>query len=185
MENPKNSNLSFFELNSILKLAVFLFLFSWLSIQILTPYLLPAHSITNLSGMVGIQNQDSLLQQISFPGNIVYRAGDYMCHQRADRSLFINGNQMPFCSRCTAIWIGLTAGILLTVSTRIRLSEKILYVMILAIIPIGIDGIGQLIGLWESTNLIRLITGIITGSACGIALGVIIDEIIPKPHWKT
>lgn len=37
--------------------------------------------------------------------------------------------------------------------------------LIIALIPIGIDGTGQLIGLWESTNLSRLVTGAIAGFA--------------------
>jgi uncharacterized membrane protein len=49
--------------------------------------------------------------------------------------------------------------------------------MILGIVPIGIDGIGQLFGFWESTNIIRVITGLLTGMVCGVTLGVIVDEI--------
>ena len=59
----------------------------------------------------------------------------------------------------------------------ILLEEKFLLVILTGIIPIAIDGIGQLFGLWESTNAIRAITGILAGIVCGVALGVIRDEI--------
>lgn len=39
---------------------------------------------------------------------------------------------------------------------------------IIAIVPLAIDGTFQLFGFWESTNLMRFITGIITGSATTI-----------------
>jgi len=45
------------------------------------------------------------------------------------------------------------------------------------LVPIGIDGIGQLFGFWESTNIMRVTTGLIIGVCCGISIGIIIDEI--------
>ncbi|UCB59552.1 MAG: DUF2085 domain-containing protein, partial [Thermoplasmatales archaeon] len=41
----------------------------------------------------------------------------------------------------------------------------------------ALDGLGQLFGLWESSNIARVITGLLIGIVCGIAIGVIIDEI--------
>jgi uncharacterized membrane protein len=84
---------------------------------------------------------------------------------------------MPFCSRCTAIWLGLAIGLGVMVFYRIQLNEKFLFVVIAGLAPIGIDGIGQLFGFWESTNIMRVVTGLIIGIACGISIGIIIDEI--------
>jgi uncharacterized membrane protein len=114
---------------------------------------------------------------MSSPWSHIYSAGDRLCHQKADRSLFINGNQMPFCSRCTAIWLGLAIGLGFMVFFIIKLDEKFVLFIILGMVPIGIDGIGQLFGYWESTNIIRIITGLLVGIVCGISIGVIIDEI--------
>lgn len=36
-------------------------------------------------------------------------------------------------------------------------------ILFLAAIPIGIDGLGQLFALWESTNLVRIATGALIG----------------------
>jgi uncharacterized membrane protein len=49
--------------------------------------------------------------------------------------------------------------------------------IIIGIIPIGIDGVGQFFGLWESTNIIRLLTGLLIGIVCGIAIALTIYEI--------
>jgi len=59
----------------------------------------------------------------------------------------------------------------------IELNEKFLVAIILSFIPIGVDGIGQLFGFWESTNLVRILTGLPAGIICGIAIGIIIDEL--------
>ena len=114
---------------------------------------------------------------MDLPWNFVYSAGDRLCHQKAERAFFINDNQMPFCSRCTAIWLGLVIGLGFMVFYTIQLNEKFLFAIILSVIPIGVDGVGQLFGFWESTNIIRVITGLLIGVVCGVALGVIVDEI--------
>jgi uncharacterized membrane protein len=53
----------------------------------------------------------------------------------------------------------------------------------MSLIPIGIDGVGQLLGFWESTNIVRVITGVIIGIMCGIAVGILIEET--KNWFKT
>lgn len=155
----------------------FLFFFIWIVLQFLAPFALPQNSVSDLSGVVGFSDNEHVIQNMSFPWNVLYASGDRLCHQRADRSLSLNGNQMPFCSRCTAIWLGLAIGIGFMVFYTIDLNEKFLFGLIIALIPIGIDGIGQLFGFWESTNLIRILTGLPAGIICGIAIGVILDEL--------
>lgn len=167
-------------------LTFFLFaLFSfWIFLQFLAPLALPEGSVTDLSGLVAFSDNDDLISQMGFPMNFVYSAGDRLCHQKLERSFVINGNQMPFCSRCTAIWLGLAIGLGFMVFYKIKLDEKFLVVMLLGIFPIGIDGIAQLFGFWESTNVIRFLTGLLAGAICGIAIGIIIDEIIEMKKKK-
>ena len=83
---------------------------------------------------------------------------------------------MPFCARCTAIWLGITIGLVFIILYKINLDEKFIFLIFLGLFPIGIDGFGQLFGFWESNNLIRVITGSLTGFICGLAIGIIIDE---------
>jgi uncharacterized membrane protein len=160
----------------LLLLSIFCFFLVWSLLQILAPLALPSNSVTNLSGMSGILDNPETLQDMPFPWNVVYTIGDRMCHQKTERSLFLNGNQMPFCSRCTAIWIGLALGAGIITAYRINLDYKFLLLIFLGIMPIGIDGVGQLIGVWESTNLSRIVTGLLAGVVCGITIGCIVDE---------
>jgi len=157
---------------------IFFVLFSlWILLQLLAPLALPKGSISDLSGLVAISDNEDTINNMSLPWGFVYSAGDRLCHQKAERSFFINDNQMPFCSRCTAIWLGLAIGLGFMVFYKIQLNEKFLFAIILSLVPIGVDGIGQLFGFWESTNIIRVITGLLIGVVCGVALGVIVDEV--------
>ena len=158
-------------------LIFFIIFLLWGVIQFLAPLALPHGSVDDLSGYTGVSDNKQVIDAMSNPWNSIYSIGDRMCHQKADRSLFINDNQMPFCSRCTAIWLGLAIGLGFMVFYKIALDEKFVFVLIIGIVPIGIDGVGQLFGLWESTNIARVITGLAVGIVCGIAIGIIIDEI--------
>jgi uncharacterized membrane protein len=157
---------------------VFFVLFSlWFLLQLLAPIALPKGSVSDLSGLVAISDNEDTINNMGLPWSFVYSAGDRLCHQKAERSFFINDNQMPFCSRCTAIWLGFAIGLGFMVFYKIQLNEKFLFAILLSLVPIGMDGVGQLFGFWESTNVIRLITGLLVGVVCGVALGVIVDEI--------
>jgi len=159
-------------------LIVFFLLFSfWILLQFLAPLFLPDGSVDDFSGLVAVSDNEKSIEEMSFPWNLVYSAGDRLCHQKAERSFFINGNQMPFCSRCTALWLGLAIGLGFMVFYRVKLDERFLYIILLGVVPIAVDGVGQLFGFWESTNIIRLVTGLLAGGVCGVAIGLIIDEI--------
>jgi len=157
-------------------LTLFLMIFLFTLLQFLSPIFLPSNTYIEIDGMVGVINNEVEIENMSFPWNIGYLLGDSLCHQKQERSFIINGNQMPFCSRCTAIWLGLTTGLAVMLFYHVKLNSIFMIILILSLFPIGIDGGGQLIGLWESTNISRTLTGLIIGVPVGIALGVIIDE---------
>jgi uncharacterized membrane protein len=155
----------------------FLFFLLWVVLQFIAPIFITNNNIKDLSGIVGVSDNEVIIEKIPFPFNFVYSCGDRLCHQKVDRSLSINGNQMPFCIRCTAIWLGLAIGLGLMIFYKIVLDEKFLILIIIGFVPIAIDGVGQLLNLWESTNIIRLITGLLVGIVTGLAIGIIIDEL--------
>jgi len=162
----------------------FILFLLWILLQFFAPVFLPNNSVRDLSGIVGVSDNEETIEKMQFPLNIVYSFGDRLCHQKAERSFFINGNQMPFCSRCTGIWLGLAIGLGFMVFYKIVPDEKFLILIIIGIVPIAIDGFGQLLHLWESTNIVRLITGLIAGIVTGLAIGIIIDELIDFKRKK-
>jgi uncharacterized membrane protein len=158
---------------------IFLLFFSFSFLQFLSPALLHTASIRDLSGLTVIVDNEELIETLPFPHSFIYAVGDRLCHQKNERSFFINENQMPFCSRCIAIWVGVSIGLAFMIFYRVALDERFLFLVIFSLVPVGIDGFGQLLGFWESTNFIRLLTGLFVGIMCGIAIGVIIDETAP------
>ena len=145
----------------------------WLALVIIAPLSLPTGSVTDLSGSVGTLDNWDRIEQMNPLAATVYLIGDTQCHQLLERSFVINGNQMPFCSRDLGIFIGLVAGMGLAFSGRLRVSWKI---ALLLLVPMGLDGGAQLISSYESTNLVRLATGILAG----IGLAYLLDWFATK-----
>ncbi len=159
-------------------LVFFIISFIWVLFQFISPVMLSTGSVKDLTGLTVVENNEKQISEMEAPWGSIYSAGDILCHQKASRSFFINENQMPFCARCTAIWLGLCAGIGFMLFYKMPLDEKFFYLMVIGAVPIGIDGVGQLLGYWESTNLTRVITGLLIGVITGLAIGIIIDETI-------
>ena len=78
-----------------------------------------------------------------------------------DKSAF----KLPVCSRDTAIYLAMLIGLLLLPFFQPIESEEWpnRWILVAAAIPIAIDGTTQLVGLHESTNFLRLLTGAIIG----------------------
>ncbi len=80
------------------------------------------------------------------------------CHQLPERSFFIKGKQFPVCARCTGCFIGYAIGFF--VYTKISFP---IYVCVFLCSIMLIDWLIQYVGLRKSTNIRRLITGILCG----------------------
>jgi len=91
-----------------------------------------------------------------------------MCHGIRERCLELFGVPMPICARCVGIYAGLLAGIMLFLLLPVLRERTMRIVAFLAVTPLAIDGLTQLAGLRESTNPLRLSTGIVAGLALGM-----------------
>jgi uncharacterized membrane protein len=120
----------------------------WVALLFLPPLVLPSGSVSDLSGVVGYSDNEVVIKDMSFPWNVVYSIGDQLCHQKSERSLFLNGNEMPFCTRCTAIFLGLACGLGFMVLYSIELKRNFLC-NIHFTCPLGIMDRATF-GLWES-----------------------------------
>ena len=80
---------------------------------------------------------------------------------------------MQFCTRDVGIFFGVAIGFTYALG---RIIEFTIPMIILCLVPIGIDGTVQLLTDYESTNAKRVITGLIAGSATGVALKIIADS---------
>jgi len=83
------------------------------------------------------------------------------CHRLPERSIKCFGLEKFFCSRCIGIFFGGIIGIgFITFNVHIPISSAIVL-----IIPLIVDGLTQAAGLRESTNVLRLLTGVLFGFA--------------------
>lgn len=166
--------------------ALVLVLFAtWLLFVVIAPFTLPAGSVSDLSGRAGsIDNPEEIAEMNPFAASI-YWLGDANCHQLASRSYFLNGNEMPFCARDLGIFIGLVLGMALALVIKTR--PPVLLVL-LGFLPMALDGGWQLLTSYESTNEIRLLTGILAGVAAAMLIHLIAlnvrSEGGPRTSWR-
>lgn len=80
------------------------------------------------------------------------------CHQLPERSFFIKGYQFPVCARCTGVLVGYIACLICHFIFGTRLS-----VCLAGCLVMFADWYIQYLDIKESTNIRRLITGIMGG----------------------
>ena len=97
------------------------------------------------------------------------RMGSAVCHQMAERSFLFDGMQMPLCARCTGIYIGVFFAFCfffrkkrMQAGRPFSLQQAVITGT--AILPVGLDGVGSYLDLWESTQLMRVLTGGLVGA---------------------
>lgn len=84
------------------------------------------------------------------------------CHQLPERSFFYHGKQFPVCARCTGVFIGEILGIVLFKIGEISIPTVILFCFLMFV-----DWFIQYKFHYKSTNMRRLITGLLCGYAFG------------------
>lgn len=105
-----------------------------------------------------------------------------LCHGLASRSFELFGAAMPICARCTGIYLGLLGALAVFAlwqrvisgnpgrgedsSHSSRLGMTLF--LFLAAAPMAIDGLSQATGLRESTNALRVGTGLVAAFAFGL-----------------
>lgn len=126
---------------------------------------------------------------------LIYTLYSPLCHQLPERSFFLFGPQTTYtlhelelllgpgvplryignpaigykiavCQRDIATYLALLVTGLAFIPLRRRLRPLPIKTFILLCIPMAIDGLGQLLTLWESTPYSRVISGALFGIAC-------------------
>jgi uncharacterized membrane protein len=156
----------------------------WVVLTVAAPFMVPADTLVDLTGRVGMRENDAQFESLGLLPRTIYIIGDIECHQIADRSYFLNGNQMPFCARDLGLFVGLMVGFGIASFVSLQINPVLL---ILGLIPMGVDGGVQLVTEYESTNPLRMVTGIIAGAALALLLSVFVlalrDEM-PKHRQR-
>jgi len=153
----------------------------WLALVVSSPFLVHSNTLKDLSGVVGGHENEGQFKTLGSVPHAAYWLGDAECHQLASRSYFLNGNQMPFCARDVGLFMGLVIGFF--TATFVRWKIPPLFVL-LGLVPIAIDGGFQQVTSYESTNPLRLATGLVAGLVLALLFAhfiFVIEEDKPKP----
>jgi len=110
----------------------------------------------------------------------IYSFFSYICHQKPELSLYVLGYQFAVCSRCFGVYFGLLAGIATyPLWRRVDDVEPLPRIwLFLSLVPIGIDWLLGVLGIWENTYASRFITGLILGFACAVFVIPALVEIV-------
>jgi len=87
----------------------------------------------------------------------------FICHRIPERTFKIRNWYFPVCTRCLGIYISGIFLIIYGLFSTIYLNITIILLAILLIIPMFLDGITQLLGIRNSNNKLRFVTGFLAG----------------------
>ena len=169
--------------------------------NVLAPFALAPGTAVNLDGAANRIDNGALYNTFWVYPEVVYYVGDAQCHQMAQRTIFLNGNEMPMDARMSSMYLwanlGLISAIFATPSTSITqgivnvlprriqpwlrrhlgASATAFLLVALGLLPVALDGFLQLLTPYESTNVKRFLTGIPTGWIAGVLVGVLMTSI--------
>ncbi len=92
------------------------------------------------------------------------------CHQLADRSPHVDGVQLAVCWRCLGVYTGLVGGaLLLPLVGRgdAWINRNAKWLLLGALVMMGVDWAGPFLGYWDNTWLSRVATGLLLGAVAG------------------
>jgi len=105
-----------------------------------------------------------------------------LCHQLPSHSFFAGGAQLPFCARCSGMYLGILAGFfyfyLIGKGKAGRFpSPGVLGISVVVVIFWALDGINSYLGFWpqfatlyEPNNYFRLASGLLIGACMALIL---------------
>src|SRR5680860_1028661 len=112
--------------------------------------------------------------------------GFSVCHQLPERSMLLGSIYIPLCCRCSGIYIGFFLSIVILFLMHRKRQSDIppLYIIILScffIVSTFADGLLSYLGIYETNNIIRLITGHLSG----MGIAVIIYPIFVFQYYRS
>ncbi len=176
-------------------LALFLVGLVWSLSLFIVPFTLSPGTVANLNGWANRVDYADLWYTLPPYPMVIYFLGDAQCHQISDRTIYLNGNEMPVDARDVSIYVfgtvALFGAMFIQPSTdavqtfmrafprrfretvRRRMSQGLFIglFIVLMLLPVALDGTIQLLTEYESTNVKRVLTGIPAGIMAGLLLG--------------
>ncbi|MGN1045150.1 MAG: DUF2085 domain-containing protein, partial [Candidatus Methanomethylophilaceae archaeon] len=145
-----------------------------LALLVSAPWALPYGYVNGLSGHPGVIDFQYVWNDMDpFPA-AAYWIGDVLCHQQAERSLSMNGSQMPICIRDLFIIAGFVTGCMVFLIRRYELDVRRTAILFAAAVSILlVDHTYQ----WLAGADIPL-TRALTGAFVGVASAFLLELCI-------
>jgi uncharacterized membrane protein len=117
--------------------------------------------------------------------SLLYFFGHGFCHQLPSRSFAVDGLVFSVCSRDTGIYLGLSLAIVVALLLHARIKEKpsglpslpILLICGLLVLPMALDAVSSYLGLRQTTNAIRYVTGVLAGAGLGTLVAPLLFDL--------
>ncbi len=119
--------------------------------------------------------------------SFLWNIGFSICHQLPSRSLFLGGFQLPFCARDTGTYLAFLVVVGYYLIFRrdrgVKLFDR--YVLIACVIGLGFyafDALSSYVGFRDTSNEIRLLSGLAFGAAAGFLLTTVASIILLRSN---
>jgi uncharacterized membrane protein len=124
---------------------------------------------------------------------LTYAFGSLICHQRPERSFYVDAAQLPVCARCFGLYAGAALGSIAGLMPCAALSwsrspspldfargdlwdrrrARLRMVLLAAAVPTAVTWTNELLGLWSPANLTRFIAALPLGLAVAVTVNYI------------
>ena len=111
----------------------------------------------------------------------IFAVGSLICHQRPERSFFLDGHQLPVCARCTGLYLSAVAGLAGWIGFKIARGWRpiafdprvAVRLFVLAAIPTALSLASGALGVWDGSNLTRAVLAIPLGASAGAIVAAV------------
>jgi uncharacterized membrane protein len=106
-----------------------------------------------------------------------------LCHQLPERSFFGGGVQVPVCARDTGIYVGFVVSMLVIAAVQRNRptgfpSAAVAALMAAFVLVMALDGVTSYAGLRVTSNVVRLVSGLMAGYAMGALSTVLLNDVL-------
>jgi uncharacterized membrane protein len=128
-----------------------------------------------LAGGVALPLVPCLSRGTSLAVTAIYAASSLVCHQRPERSLTSCNRQWPVCGRCSGLYLGAAAGVLLAAAGVGRRGSwrQWRMRMLLSAIPTAALWLGEIAGLGDPGTPLRLALALPLGIVTALWLAAV------------
>jgi uncharacterized membrane protein len=106
---------------------------------------------------------------------LIFAIGSVICHQRPDRSFFVDGHQLPVCARCTGLYVSGALGLLGWIAFKIARGWRPIAIdprraarlIVIAALPTAVSLASAAIAMWDGSNVTRALLAVPLGASAG------------------